>query len=81
MGLGFKMLNPRNMRNMVTITKLSSSLMGHMKKRCAYCDMDMGQGDDYPVIDFVKHLADKHLDKIKAEDIEHYNKLIKKVTG
>ena len=76
-----KFLNPRNTRNMLLISKLSNSLMGHMKKRCAYCDMDMGQGDDFPVVEFVKHLAVKHMDKIEPDDIKRYRKLIEKVTG
>ena len=51
-----------------------------MNKRCAYCDLDLGNGDEYPVIEFVNHLAEKHLDMIKPEDIKHYEKLIDKVT-
>ena len=62
------------------IAKLSSSLSKHMKRRCAYCDLDLGTGDDYPVVDFVKHLADNHKDKLKEGDIESYNKLIEKAT-
>ena len=80
MGIGLKMLNPRNTRTMIQIAKISHSLEKHMKKRCAYCDLDMGLGDEFPVVDFVNHLADKHIDCIKAEDVEGYKKLIDKVT-
>lgn len=65
---------------MVTLTKLSNGLSLHMLKRCAYCDLDLGTGDEYPVTEFVKHLSDKHLDKIKPEDIKWYKKLVDKAT-
>ncbi len=81
MGIGLKMLDPRNTRKMLQIAKISHSLDKHMKKRCAYCDFDMGSGDEFPVVDFVKHLADKHIDCIKAEDVAGYKRLIGKVTG
>jgi len=79
MGLGIKMLNPGNYRTMVMVMKLSGSLMAHTKKRCAYCDMDMGLGDDFMVIEFVEHLEEKHSDKIEPKDIKHFRKLIKKI--
>ena len=79
MGIGLKFLNPRNLRSMIQIAKISDSLDKHLKKRCAYCDMDMGLGNEVPVVEFVDHLAKKHPDKIDAEDIENYRKLIKKV--
>ena len=65
---------------MVMITKLSSSLSGHMKKRCAYCDLDLGKGDDYPVVDFVNHLEENHQDILSEENIKNYRKLIEKAT-
>jgi len=68
-------------RNAILIAKISSRLDGHLMKRCAYCDMDLGLGDTYPVIEFVKHLSDKHPDKVDERDIKTYNKLIKKLTG
>ena len=77
MGIG-KFLDPRNMRSMIDIAKISDSLGKHMMKRCAYCDMDMGMGNEVAIVDFVDHLADKHLDKIEASDIESYRKLIKR---
>jgi len=65
---------------MLTMTKLASNLSLHMKKRCSYCDLDLGTGDDYPVVEFVQHLSDKHMDKIDEKDIKNYEKLIKKAT-
>ena len=65
---------------MLLITKISANLNRHMRKRCAYCDFDLGSGD-VEVVVFVEHLAEKHLDKIDAKDIEVYQKMIKKVTG
>ncbi len=79
-GIPLKFLNPGNVRTMITLTKLSNGLSLHMLKRCKYCDLDLGTGDDYPVIEFVQHLAEKHLDKIKPEDIKWYEKLVKKAT-
>lgn len=75
-----KFFNPRNLRSMVDIAKISNSLDNHMNKRCAYCNMDLGLGDEVPVVEFVEHLAEKHLDKIQPRDIETYRKLIKKMT-
>ena len=80
MGLGMKFFNPKNYKAMWDIGKISSSLNRHMKKRCAYCDMDMGLGDDYPVVEFVEHLAAQHSDKIAPEEVEGYRKLIKRMT-
>lgn len=80
MGMPLKFFNPANFRAMIDIAKISDSLSKHMKKRCAYCDLDLGVGDDYPVVAFVEHLAEKHLDKIEANDIDNYHKLIKKMT-
>lgn len=78
MGIPLKFLNPANYRQMVMITRLSSSLSNHMNKKCRYCDLDLGTGDEYPVVDFVEHLARKHLDKIETKDIESYRKLLEK---
>ena len=80
MGLGLRMLNPRNMRDMILITKISSNLNSHLKKRCAYCDKDFGIGDS-PVFELVAHLEESHPDKIEPKDLQHYKKMIKKVTG
>ncbi len=81
MGLGMKLLNIKNYRGMVQIAKISNSLDKHMKKRCAYCDnFDMGVGDDAPVVEFVKHLAENHPTLIDPKDITTYEKLIKKLT-
>lgn len=74
-----KILDPRNMGNMVHIAKLSASLDKHIGKRCLYCDKDLGNNP--PVIEFVNHLVNRHPDKIDARDVEGYHKLIKKVTG
>ena len=80
MGLGLKFFNPGNFRAMVNIAKVSDSLEKHMKKRCAYCDMDMGLGTEFPVVEFINHLAEKHPDKIDAKDIEAYKKVVERVT-
>ena len=65
---------------MVMIAKISGSLDKHLMKRCAYCDLDLGLGNEYPVVKFVDHLVDRHSDKIDPGDVEHYHKLIKKMT-
>ena len=78
-GLGIKFFNPGNFRAMVNIAKVSDSLEKHMKKRCAYCDMDMGLGTDYPVVDFINHLAEKHSDNIDPKDVEMYIRVVKKL--
>ena len=79
MGFLTKFLNPRNTRDMLLISKLSNSLMGHMRKRCGYCEMDMGTGDNFEVIAFVEHLEKEHTDMIEPDDLVRYRKLIKKV--
>ena len=79
MGLGSKLFNIGNIRSMTEIAKLSNKLSMHMKKRCAYCDMDMGSGDDYAVVDFVRHLNDMHAEHIAPQDIKTDEKLIKKM--
>lgn len=78
--MDIKFFNPGNYKNMVRIAKISNSLDKHMKKRCAYCDMDMGTGDNVPVVDFVEHLASEHSDKISPDEVEKYHNLIKKIT-
>ena len=78
MGIGLKLLNPGNYRGMLAIAKISNLLEKHMKKRCAYCDMDMGDGENTPVVEFVKDLAEKHLDEIPQEEVDGYFKIIKK---
>ena len=77
-GLG-KLFNVSNYRNFISIAKISQSLEHHMNKRCAYCDLDLGR--DTPVVTFVQHLAEEHLDHIDQKDIDTYRKIIKKVTG
>ncbi len=80
MGMGLKMLNPTNYRNMANIVKISSSLDKHMKKRCAYCDLDMGLGTEFGIVEFVKHLAEKHPEQVDPKDIDTYKKIVDKVT-
>lgn len=79
-GMPLKFFNPANFQAMVRIAKISDSISKHMKKRCAYCDLDLGIGDDYPVVSFVEHLAEEHPDKIDANDVEKYRNIIKKMT-
>ena len=79
MRIGLKFFNPKNMRQMVDIAKVSSGLDKHMKKRCAYCDdMDMGLGTELPIVEFIDHLTEKHLDKVDASDIKNYQRLVKR---
>jgi len=79
MGIGLKLMNPRNIRDMIAITKFSGDLDKHMKKRCGYCDeMEMGFGADVPVVDFVKHLKEKHADKIDPKVLEKLEKFLRK---
>lgn len=66
---------------MVTIAKISHSLDKHMKKRCAYCDLDLGLGNEFPVVEFVNHLIKRHPDVIDPKDVDDYNKLIKRMSG
>ena len=66
---------------MINIAKVSDGLDKHMKKRCAYCGLEMGLGTDYPVVEFINHLAEKHPDKIDAKDVEAYLRVVKRVTG
>tara|TARA_R100000750_G_C2317183_1_gene84863 strand:- start:69 stop:311 length:243 start_codon:yes stop_codon:yes gene_type:complete len=80
MGIG-KFLNVGNYKQMMQISRLSNSLDKHMLKRCAYCNKDMGSGDDMPVVEFIAHLAEYHTDKIDAKDIDIYKKMVKKVTN
>jgi len=79
MGILSKIINPGNYRSMVNIAKISANLERHLNKRCAYCDLDLGV--DTPVVEFVEHLSEKHLDKIDPKDIETYRKIIKKAIG
>jgi len=79
MGLLSKFTNPGNYRTMVDIAKISHKLEAHMNKRCAYCDLDLGK--ETPVVEFVQHLADRHIDKIDEKEVETYQKIIRKVTG
>lgn len=76
MGIGIKFFNPKNLRQMVDIAKVSNGLDKHMKKRCAYCDM--GLGTELPIVEFIDHLAENHLDKVDAKDIENYQRLVKR---
>ena len=80
MGLGLRFFNPRNLKEMINIAKVSDGLDKHMKKRCAYCDMDMGLGTEFPIVQFINHLAEKHPDNIDPKDIESYLRVVKRVT-
>ena len=80
MGMGLKFFNPGNMRQMINIAKVSDGLDKHMKKRCAYCDLEMGFGTDYPVVEFIEHLAERHPDKIDPKDVEAYRKVVERLT-
>ena len=72
-----KLTNPRNIRDFWKIAKVSSELDKHMKKRCGYCDeMEMGFGDEVPVIDFIKHLKEKHPDKVTPDQLKQFEKLV-----
>ena len=77
---GLKFFDPRNTRMMVDLAKISSGLDKHMLKKCAYCDLELGTGQDTPVVEFIDHLVEKHPDKIEAKDVEGYRKIIDKVT-
>ncbi len=79
MGIG-KFFDPRNMRQMIHIAKVSDGLDKHMTKSCAYCNLKMGLGDTYPVIEFLEHLVARHPEKIDAKDVETYRKVIEKLT-
>ena len=81
MGLLGKFTDIRNMKGMIEVIKLSNRLSKHMNKKCRYCDLDLGSGDEYPVVDFVHHLTEKHMDIIDPDDVKLYEKLIKKVLG
>ena len=72
--------NPRNLKQMINIAKVSDGLDKHMKKRCAYCDLEMGFGDTFPVVEFLNHLAEKHPDKIKPRDLDDYRSVIERLT-
>jgi len=39
----------------------------------------MGLGTDYPVADFINHLADEHADNIDPKDVEMYMRVVKKL--
>ena len=76
MGLGIKLLNPRNIMQMRNMVKISSGMDLHMKKRCAYCDLDLGYGKEAPLVEFLAHLEKKHPEKIMPNEIEIYKKII-----
>ncbi len=78
-GIG-KFINPSNYRMMAQIAGISNSLERHMRKRCAYCDLDMGLGDEFPVVTFIDHLCEKHPDKIDPKDVDKYKNLINRLT-
>lgn len=79
MGILMKMMNPRNMRQMINLSKISTEINRHMNNRCAYCDLDMGIGADYPVVEFLDHLEKEHPDKIEEKDLKLYRKIIGRV--
>jgi len=78
MGLGGKFF--ANPRAMVLIAKISTRLDIHLHKKCAYCPLELGLGNEYPVVEFVEHLKEKHPEKIPEGDIKLYEKLIKRLS-
>jgi len=71
-----KLFNPRNIRQFIKIAKISSDLDKHMKKRCGYCDeMDMGFGNEVPIVDFVNHLKENHPEKVLPDQMKTFEKL------
>jgi len=78
MGIGLKLMNPRNIKDMFAIAKFSGDMDKHMKKRCAYCDEDMGIGGEVAVTDFVKHLRDEHSENVPPDELGKLEKFLKK---
>ena len=61
------------MKEKAFIEETSKDIDTHLAKRCAYCDMDMGIGSEVLVVDFIRHLLDKHKEKILSEQQEKYH--------
>ena len=49
-------------------------ILEHTEKKCAYCEQQYGSGLGVPVVDIMKHLKEKHPEKINARDVEFYIK-------
>ena len=49
-------------------------ILEHTEKKCAYCSQQYGAGLDIPVADIVKHMKEKHPEKIKMKDADLYLK-------
>ena len=61
-------LNPQR------VNKLFMFILEHTDKRCSYCGELYGQGLDIPVVDIVRHMGDKHPEKVDMDDVRKYLK-------
>ena len=50
-------------------------ILEHTEKRCAYCGEIYGAGLGVPVGDIVRHMKDKHPEKINMKEAELYIKI------
>lgn len=47
-------------------------ILEHTEHRCNYCKEILGDGLNVPVADIVKHMKEKHIEKINLKDAELY---------
>ncbi len=65
----------KHSRQMFKIEKVYKFVMENTAKRCLYCDLDLGDAMDLPVIDFLNHMKDNHSDKIDSNEIDKMIKI------
>ena len=66
-----------NFRQQIQMARVGTNINKHMKKRCAYCDLDFGHGNQTPVLEFIKHLEEKHNDKLIPSELEEFKRVLK----
>ena len=64
--------------NQKKIAEMSEDLNRHMKKRCAYCDLDLGLGYDIQVMEFLEHIELNHLEVLEPDKLRAYKGLLLK---
>lgn len=74
-------MNPFKFRKYQKLAETSQKLDMYLAKRCVFCDMDMGVGQDVLVAEFIEHLLTKHKDKLTEEQYGEFHRLLFDLNG
>lgn len=65
----------KHSRHMFKIQECYQFINEHTAKRCLYCDLELGDALNVPVIEFLTHLKEKHPEKMESTKLEKWIKM------